>query len=99
MATEKTPPYKRIVRAEQSATDWKAKATERREENEHLKERLETLENKFTKLDDLFDEATNNSNALKIEVESLSKRLEKANQTIVKQQDEIIELKKSSVVR
>lgn len=95
MATEKTPPYKRIARAEQSAIEWKVKATQRREENERLKERLDALEKKFNKLVNLFEEATNNSHPLKMQLESLLKQLEKANQIIANQRDEIAELKKN----
>jgi len=94
MATEKTPPHKRIIRAEQSAIDWKVKAMERREENERLKERLETLENRLVKLDNFIVETSRSSSALNVKVESLSKQLEKAHLTIGKQQDEILELKK-----
>jgi len=36
MATEKTPPHKRIVRAEEGREGWKAKALERREEVQRL---------------------------------------------------------------
>jgi predicted nuclease with TOPRIM domain len=94
MATEKTPDYKRIARAEQSALDWKTKATQRREENERLKERLETLESKAARLDALADQATDTLRKLKRDSEMLSKRLEQSNQTIITQQNEILELKK-----
>ncbi len=96
MATDRTPPHKRIHRAENSATAWKQKATERREENERLQERLESLEKKFSQFHILLAEANGKANALEKQVESLSKDLEEANRTIVKQQEEIAELKKKS---
>ena len=37
MATDKTPTHKRISRAENSSTQWKMKAIERREAAERLK--------------------------------------------------------------
>jgi hypothetical protein len=36
MASEKTPQYKRVKRAEEGREDWKAKALERREEIQRL---------------------------------------------------------------
>ena len=44
MATDKTPPHKRIKRAEVGRDDWKIKATERREEIEKLKKELMSKE-------------------------------------------------------
>jgi hypothetical protein len=96
MATDKTPVHKRIQRAENSAATWKQKATDRREENERLQERLEGLEKKFLQFHILLTEANNRANALEKQVESLSENLEEANQIIVKQQEEIAELKKKS---
>lgn len=40
MATERTPTYKRVKRAEEGRDDWKLKATVRREENEKLSKKL-----------------------------------------------------------
>jgi hypothetical protein len=37
MATERTPPHKRIARAEKAREEWKQKAVRRREENQQLK--------------------------------------------------------------
>ena len=44
MATEKTPPHKRISRAEHSAAQWKMKAIERREAAEALQGQLATAQ-------------------------------------------------------
>ena len=41
MVTDKTPPHKRIARAEKGREEWKMKAIERREEAEKLKLDLE----------------------------------------------------------
>jgi hypothetical protein len=50
MATEKTPPHKRIRRAEQGRDEWKIKAQLRREENEKLKRDLQLKEDLISKL-------------------------------------------------
>ena len=42
MATERTPPHKRIARAEQGRDDWKIKAIQRRAEIVRLKFALES---------------------------------------------------------
>ncbi len=42
MVTNKTPAHKRILRAENSAAEWKMKAIERREAAEALKNQLAT---------------------------------------------------------
>jgi septal ring factor EnvC (AmiA/AmiB activator) len=44
MATEKTPAYKRIRRAEQGREEWKIKAQLRREEKEKLNRELQSKE-------------------------------------------------------
>ena len=47
MATERTPPQKRIVRAEKGRDEWKLKAAERR---------VKAMKLKFTSLDNEFVE-------------------------------------------
>jgi len=89
-----TPEENQNIESERKITSWKTKARKRREENECLKERFETMENRLIKLDGIINQANVYSNLLKLKVESLSEQLEKANRTIIKQQAEIIELKK-----
>lgn len=50
MATEKTPTYKRIQRAETGRDDWKVKAMLRREEIEKLKLDIKSYDAKLTDL-------------------------------------------------
>jgi hypothetical protein len=50
MATEKTPVYKRIQRAEQGREEWKIKAQLRREEKERLKRDLKSKEELISEL-------------------------------------------------
>jgi hypothetical protein len=50
MATEKTPAYKRIRRAEQGREEWKVKAQLRREEKEKLSRELQLKESLISKL-------------------------------------------------
>ncbi len=53
MATDKTPQYKRIQRAEQGRDQWKNKAQLRREESQKLRR---DLESKATRLSELAEE-------------------------------------------
>ena len=68
MATDKTPPHKRIKRAEEGRDDWKMKALERREENEKLKKELNE---KTTCLTDLCDQ----NRDLKKDLDAASKKI------------------------
>jgi len=96
MATEKTPAHKRISRAESSATQWKVKAIERREENEALREQLKTTqENAKVKSVEL-DEADKCQMSLKKHIAALTEQLEKVNRTNSRLQTEVDELKKKS---
>ena len=47
MVTNKTPPHKRIARAEKGREEWKRKAIDRREEAEKLKLDLELKETRL----------------------------------------------------
>lgn len=47
MVTDRTPPHKRIARAEKGRDDWKTKAITRREEAEKLKLDLELKETRL----------------------------------------------------
>ncbi len=69
MATEKTPTYKRIKRAEAGRDDWKVKALERREEIEKLRIQLTTKENHLVNSKHLQKE-------LKNELDSAKKRIQ-----------------------
>jgi chromosome segregation ATPase len=87
MATSKTPPHKRISRAEKSAADWKQKAIERREENEALKARLVRQEERCSRLS---NESTQQQEEKKVlqsiidENEASIKQLESANSDLKK---------------
>ena len=80
MATEKTPPYKRIKRAEEARTNWKVKASERREENERLKLEL-------ARKDECLAQQ-------RLEIIEIKKRIATADKLIIKNQHEIEGLKK-----
>jgi hypothetical protein len=95
MVTDKTPPYKRIERAEKSAIEWKMKSIERREEIERLNLKIKDMEAKIAKSEEL----TNIIKEQNKQAESLRRELEKASLAIEKQQGEINELKKKSVSR
>lgn len=92
MATDKTPTYKRISRAEKSASTWKMKAIERREENEQLQSKLAAIEAKVASLTTLVEQYSD----LQKQVKLLSNQLQEAHQIIVNQQNEINELKKKA---
>jgi archaellum component FlaC len=80
MATEKTPPQKRIKRAEEGRDNWKVKASKRREECEKLK--LELI-----RKDERLDQQS-------IEINEMKKKMASVNKMISKYQHEIEELKK-----
>ena len=81
MATEKTPAYKRIKRAETGREDWKVKAIERREEIERLK---------ITFKENLFK-----TNSLSIKNDELKSCLNQANDKIAELEKTIVALKKN----
>lgn len=82
MATEKTPAYKRIQRAETGRDDWKMKALERREEVEKLKRELISKEK-------LLAEIINRNQELVINLKLSNEK--------INEQDKLIEsLKKNS---
>lgn len=82
MATEKTPAYKRIRRAEQGREEWKIKAQLRREENEKLNRELKSKEV-------LISELMEENQASKDQLVSFQKK--------IREQDKLIEkLKKNS---
>jgi len=96
MATDKTPAHKRISRAENSASEWKMKAIERREAAEALKEQLATAsENIRTKNAEL-EEANKRCAHQEKQLRELAGQLELANQAITKQQAEMNAFKKKS---
>jgi septal ring factor EnvC (AmiA/AmiB activator) len=95
MATDRTPPHKRIARAEQSAVEWKMKATERREENERLKSTINDLQAKV----ELLTEQNKKCDDLGKQVESLMGELKKTHEKMVEQQNMIDDLKKKLVSR
>lgn len=92
MATDRTPPNKRIKRAENSATEWKMKSIERREENERQNLKIKKLESKIKKnaeLVSIISKQNEELTALKIE-------LQKAKQKISNQKIKIEEIKKKA---
>lgn len=94
MATDKTPAHQRIARAENSATEWKMKAIERREAAEALKEQLATA-SKNVRLRAAELEETNNRCAEQAkQFDAFTKELELANRQIIKLQAEMSILKK-----
>lgn len=81
MATEKTPTYKRIQRAETGRDDWKMKAMLRREEIEKLKLDIKSYDVKLKDLTDQNEarkqkliEAENEMVRMKKEIENLKKK-------------------------
>jgi len=94
MATEKTPAYKRISRAEDSAAQWKMKAIERREAAEALQGQLATAsENAKIKNAEL-DEANKRCTNLEKQTKELIEQLRLANQASTTLQAEINAFKK-----
>lgn len=94
MATDKTPIHQRIARAENSATEWKMKAIERREAAEALKQQLVTA-SKNVQLKTAELEKTNKCCAAQAkEIGALAKQLELANGQIIKLQAEMSTFKK-----
>lgn len=91
MATGETPLHKQLARAEESASEWKMKAIQRREENTLLKERLEHMEIRLNRLEGLLNQANDKS-----VVDDLRRQLEIANKIIAHQQQEILEFKKKA---
>jgi len=90
MATDRTPPNKRIARAESSAAEWKMKSIERREEIERLNLKIKDLESKIEK----YGELANIISEQNKKFAGLEHELQKANQRIGDQQAEIENFKK-----
>lgn len=94
MATDKTPAHQRISRAENSASEWKMKAIERREAAEALKEQLATAsKNAKTKGAEL-NEANKRCANLEKQLSVLAGQLKLADQSIIKLQAEMDAFKK-----
>lgn len=91
MTTGNTPLHKQLARAEESASEWKMKAIQRREENTLLKERLEHMESRLNRLEVLLNQANDKS-----VVDDLRRQLEIANKIIAHQQQQILEFKKKA---
>jgi chromosome segregation ATPase len=99
MATEKTPPHKRISRAENSAAQWKIKAIERREAAEALQGQLTTASENVKITNTKLDEANKRCTSLEKQVKELKEQLKLANQSTNALQEKMNELKKNSIVR
>lgn len=82
MVTDRTPPHKRIARAEKGRDEWKTKAITRREEAEKLQLDLELKETRLHY----------NNEQLKL----LKEQLAAAKTLIAEQQQTIENLKKNS---
>lgn len=96
MATEKTPEYKRISRAENSAKQWKMKAIERRETVEALKEQLATASESAKSKNAKLDVEKKHCINLEKQIKELIEQLRLANQTITKLHTEMGEFKKKA---
>ena len=94
MATDKTPDRMRISRAENSATEWKMKAIERREANEALKGQLLAASENIQIKNEELDEANKRCANLEKQLKGLTIPLKLANQTITKLEAEMDALKK-----
>jgi archaellum component FlaC len=75
MATEKTPPHKRIKRAEEGRDDWRVKAFQRREEIEKIKIQLKTREKHIDALNGLLNDFKNELNNAKKIIKELEQEL------------------------
>lgn len=82
MATNKTPSHKRIQRAEDGRDDWKMKAMLRREEVVKLTQEIKTREDRLSEIMNRYND--------------LKKDLAAANKKIIKQENQIEDLKKKS---
>jgi hypothetical protein len=76
MATERTPTYKRVKRAEEGRDDWKLKATLRREENEKLTKKLIVKEEQFEVLASENNENLEKLNTAHKRIAQLEKQVE-----------------------
>lgn len=77
MVTDRTPPHKRISRAEKARDDWKAKATSRREEIQRLNAILKAKNIKINQL-------TGNIDKLNTSLTTVNDELSKRDATIEK---------------
>jgi hypothetical protein len=82
MVTDKTPPHKRIARAEKGREEWRTKAIARREEAEKLKLDLELKDTRLYHVNE--------------QLNLLKEQLEAAEHKINDQQKTIESLKKNS---
>ena len=82
MATERTPQYKRVKRAEEGRDSWKIKAFERREEVQKLALELARKEERLAKQ--------------AAEIKELKKTVASSDNEIAKLKDEIVEFKKKA---
>ncbi len=96
MATEKTPAHKRAARAEQSSTDWKMKAIERREEIESLKGQLAKANETITRQAVALSESTNQSKNLQKQMDILTQKLEDSSLKTTAVQLKMAEFKKKA---
>ena len=94
MATEKTPPHKRISRAENSAAEWKMKAIERREAAEALQGQLATASENIKIKNAELDQANKHCANLEKQLSELTGQLKTANQAITNLQTEMNAFKK-----
>jgi archaellum component FlaC len=82
MVSDKTPPHKRIKRAEKGREEWKVKATERREENQKLKAeiklkdaRAKLLSDEIRELKIRLEAAKNESSKRDVELQKFKKKI------------------------
>jgi predicted nucleic acid-binding Zn-ribbon protein len=96
MATEKTPPHKRIARAEKSSAEWKMKAIERREAAEALQGQLKTASENIKEKNEELSASNKRCLDLEKQVKKLIENLELANQKIATLQENVNEFKKKA---
>lgn len=88
--------FRDFQRAQKKAGEWKKKATERREELEALKIRINTLETTSAKNKESVEHLQKTNASLQEEVFFLRRQLEISNQTLEKIKIENEELKKKA---
>lgn len=96
MATDKTPPHKRISRAEKSSANWKMKAIERREVVEALQSQLKTASENIEKKTKELHEANKRCHLLEGQVNKLTESITAACQKNDALQETLNEFKKKA---
>ncbi len=83
MVTKKTPPHKRIRRAEQGREEWKIKAIKRREENQKLRAELQDKNSQLQALNEEVQELKVNLETGKDKIAGQDLKIEKLKKKIL----------------